>query len=352
MHNAYNVGLIGFGMAGKTFHAPVVSAVPGFVLKVIRTASPENAALAKSLYPEVTIESDTEKVINHPSIDLVVIATPNSSHYEIARKALEAGKHVVVDKPFTITEREAAELISISEEKGKLLSVYHNRRFDSDFLTVKKILENGMLGNLVEYEARFERYRPVLKNGAWKEEDLPGSGILYDLGSHLIDQALTLFGMPLEVMADLRIQRENAKATDSFLLILNYPGLRVTLKGGMLVREPNPRYVLSGDAGSFIKYGFDVQEEDLKKGIRPGSSGWGMEGENLWGLLNTTMDGEEITKMIKSEPGDYTLFYKNIYNVLEGRSSLIVKPLQALNVIHIIELAMLSNQKRCALKLS
>ena len=347
MDKIINVGLIGFGAGGQTFHAPILTTVNGLQLKKIRAAKPAQISAAEEKYPDAKIVPTSEEIFNDKDIDLVVITTPNAAHYPLAMQALKAGKHVVVDKPFTINTKEADELIKLADEKKLILSVYQSRRFDSDFYTIQKIIDNGLLGDIVELESRFDRFRNYLKPNAWREEDVPGAGILYDLGAHLIDQAQILFGLPMAVTADIRIQRQGGKANDNFELILHYPTIKVTLKGGMLVREPLPRFILLGNNGSFVKYGLDVQEEALKAGFNPETKpGWGVEPESIWGTINTEINGQHFIGKIQSERGNYADFYLNIYKVISGKEALIVTPLQARNNIRIIELATQSQQER------
>ena len=347
MDKIINVGLIGFGMGGQLFHAPILTAVPGLQLVKIRASRPEQILVAKEKYPAAQPVDTAEEIFDDPTIDLVVISTPNTSHHSLALQALHAGKNVVVDKPFTISTKEADELIAVAEAGKQLLSVYQSRRFDSDFFTIKKIIEKGLLGDIVELESRYDRFRNFLKPDSWREEDAPGTGILYDLGAHLIDQAQALFGLPGAITADLRIQRKSGRAVDNFELILHYPSVKVTLKAGMLVKEPLPRFILLGNNGSFVKYGLDPQEEALKTGYGPLTrQGWGIEPASTWGRLNTELNGTNITGTIESERGCYEAFYANIYNVLIGKEDLLVTPLQARNNIRIIELAMQSQLER------
>ncbi|MEO7121247.1 MAG: oxidoreductase [Ginsengibacter sp.] len=347
MDKTIKVGLIGFGVGGQIFHAPVLTTVKGLELAKIRAVKPDQVSAAKMKYPQAEIVATAEEIINDKNIDLVIITTPNTSHYSLARQALEANKNVIVDKPFTINASEADELIALAKNKNLLLSVYHSRRFDSDFYTVQKTIENGLLGDIVELESRYDRFRNFLKPNAWREDDAPGTGILYDLGSHLIDQALTLFGLPESVSADLRIQRKGGKAIDNFELILHYHTIKVALKAGMLVREPLPRFILLGNNGSFVKYGLDVQEEALKAGFTSATkSNWGIEPPDIWGTINTDVNGQHFIGKIESERGNYSDFYLNIYNAIMGNENLIVTPLQARNNIRIIELAMQSAQER------
>ncbi|MFC6997383.1 oxidoreductase [Rufibacter roseus] len=343
----FKVGLIGYGMAGQVFHGPFIHSVEGLELTRIRESRAPNIALAQSRYPNATFTAQVEDIFSDPQIDLVVVATPNASHYELSKRALEAGKHVVVEKPFTATSAQADELIQLAQEKGRVLTVYHNRRWDSDFKTVQKIVKGEVLGKLVEYKAHFDRFRPALRENTWKEEDAPGSGIVFDLGSHLIDQALVLFGLPQEVSADVRVQRPNSQIADKFEATLYYDNLTVTLSAGLLVRELSPRYTLHGDKGSFLKYGMDVQEEALKNGQFPDQNpSWGVEPESMYGNLNTELQGLHFEGKIESERGDYRDYYRNVYEAISGQGALAVKPEQARNVIKVVELIMQSSQEK------
>jgi scyllo-inositol 2-dehydrogenase (NADP+) len=347
MDKIIKVGLLGFGVGGQVFHAPVLTTVPGLQLAKIRASRPAQVAFAKKHYPTAETVNDASDIFNDQSIELVVISTPNTSHHPLALAALRAGKHVVVDKPFTINVAEADELIREAQSRKLVLSVYHSRRFDSDFHTLRKLISNGLLGEIVELESRYDRFRNFLRPGAWREEDAPGTGILYDLGSHLIDQAVTLFGLPQAITADLRIQRKLAKAVDCFELILHYPGVKVTLKAGMLVREPLPRFILLGTNGAFVKYGLDPQEDALKAGFNAATKpDYGIEPPSTWGRLNTELNGAHFSGTITSEAGNYNAFYANIYNVITGKEDLLVTPQQARNTIRIIELAMQSQQEQ------
>lgn len=347
MDKKINVGLLGYGMAGRIFHAPFIANVPGLALKKIRANRPESVALANQRYPEVEVVSSEEDILNDESIDLVVVATASPSHYKMAKAALQAGKHVLVDKPFTVTSAEADELIALAEDKNKVLTVYQNRRWDSDFKTVKKIVEQQLLGDIVEYEAHFDRYRNEIKPNTWKEENLPGTGILYDLGTHLIDQALCLFGKPLEVYGDVRTQRQNSQVTDYIEVVLKYEKVKAIIKASMLVREKGPHFILHGTKGSFVKYGMDIQEETLNAGSFPGDTpNWGVEPESLWGTINTDVKGIHITGKVESETGDYTGLYQNVCKAILGQEALEVKPEQARDTIRVIELALQSSQEK------
>lgn len=353
MSKTINIGLIGFGMAGRTFHAPIIAGVAGLQLKKIRETREVNIAVARDLYPEATVVDDVKAIFTDDSIDLVVIASSNTSHAPLAKEALLADKHVLVEKPFTVTSAEADELLELARRQNRILTVYQNRRWDSDFKTVKKVLDSKLLGNLVTYEAHFDRFRNEIKPDTWKEENMPGSGILYDLGAHLIDQALHLFGLPQAITADTGIQRRHSEIIDNFDLRLHYAGLKVTLKAGMLVREQGPHFILHGDQGSFIKYGMDVQEAALKAGLSPQSiSDWGMEPQELWGSLNTTYQDLHVQGKIESEAGNYRRLYENVYKAILGEEKLEVKPEQARNTIRVIELAMQSSAEKRTLAYS
>jgi scyllo-inositol 2-dehydrogenase (NADP+) len=348
-----NTGIIGFGAAGQIYHAPFIEMLPGFKLKKICTGSEVNIQIARRDYPDALVVHQTDDIINDPEIELVIIATPNTSHLPLAKAALLAGKHVLIEKPFTITTADADELIALAAQQQKVLSVNQNRRFESTFRTVKKVIERNLLGRLVEYEAHYDRYRPGLKAVAWREEDLPGSGIFYDLGAHLIDQALQLFGLPDSLYADLRIQRPGGKVDDHFELVLNYPDLKVTLKGGMLVKEPGPTFTLYGDKGTFQKYGMDVQETALKAGLRPGKTpDWGVEPERNNGKLNIDYNGLQIQGTVATEIGAYQDLFINVYKAITGEDKLQVEATESRNVIRIIELAMESNQQRAVIPFS
>jgi predicted dehydrogenase len=340
-------GIIGFGVGGNTFHAPIIYTTEGLEIIRVRARKENEVALARQRYPDALITDNVDDIINDENIDLVVIATPNDSHHPLAKQALLAGKHVVVDKPFTITTADADDLINIAKQSNRILSVHHNRRYDSDFRTIEKLLNTKLLGRLVEFESHYDRFRNFLKPNAWREKDEPGAGILYDLGSHLIDQPLVLFGNPEALTADIRVQREGTKATDNFELVLHYPGLKVTLKAGMLVSQPLPRYILLGDKGSFVKYGLDVQEAALKEGLTPFTkSNWGVEPESVWGNLVTEINGINFSGKVQSEVGDYRGYYANMYAAIVDGIPLDVTAQHARNIIRVIELAMQSNTEK------
>lgn len=336
-----NVGIIGYGLSGRIFHGAIINGIEGFSIKKIVTRDLEKKELALKEIEGVTVVESAKEVFEDKTIDLVVISTPNTSHASLAEEAMKSGKNVVIEKPFTVTSEEGQRILDISKKTGKLLSVYQNRRFDGDFKTIKKILKEGHLGRLVEFESHFDRFRNQFKVNSWREENIPGSGILYDLGAHLVDQALDLFGIPEEVYGDVRSQRQG-KTDDNFEMILYYPELKVTLKSGSLVKEPLPRFILQGTEGGFVKFGLDVQEDALRRGERPKDNTWGQEPESMWGILNTI----EERKYVKTEKGDYQDYYKNIYDVIINNEDLIVTGEHGLNVIKIIEAAILSNKEK------
>lgn len=340
------VGLAAYGMSGQVFHAPFISTNPHFKLCKIVERSKE---LSKERYPNATIVRSFEELIKDPAIELIVVNTPDSTHYEYARLALEAGKHVIVEKPFTSTTEEGEELIALAAEKGLMLSVYQNRRWDADFRTVQEIISKGLLGRLVEYESTFARYRNFIKPNTWKETGESGGGLTYNLGSHLIDQAIRLFGMPEAVFADIATMRTHGKVDDYFMIRFLRPSLapdvRVTLKASYLMREAEPRFVLHGTLGSFVKHGVDKQEAALLRGDMPDQPHWGEETEEEWGLIHTEIDGEEICRKYPGISGNYGGFYQNIYEHLRLGEALQTGARDILNVIRVIEAAYQSQRE-------
>jgi scyllo-inositol 2-dehydrogenase (NADP+) len=345
-----STAVISHGISARTFHIPFIITHPGFSLDMIMERHGDSA---KQKHPDVQVVRNFEAVIADPGIELVVICSPNTTHYPYAKAALLAGKHVIVEKPFTNTTEEAMELVDIARKTGKTCAVYQNRRYVADFLTMKKILDDGLLGEPREFFAHYDRYRPDPRTyGLWREEALPGSGIFYDLGPHLIDQALVLFGMPRYISADIRTMKPYSKVDDYFDLRLEYENLIVTLHASMLVREMGPRYMLHGTKGSFIKSGEDPQEELLKAGHLPIAPHWGHEPEQQWGLIHTEMNGQLIREKYPSLPGGYQHYYNNIFKTIREGSPLQETPEAGLNVIHIIELAFEASRQGCKLPLS
>lgn len=342
MHQ-YNVALCSFGMSGWVFHAPFIHVHPGFHFYAVweRTKN-----LAQEKYPGVKIFRTLEEMLADDAVDLVVVNTPSITHFDFAKKSLLAGKHIIVEKPFTATIPQAEELIALAKKINKKISVYQNRRYDSDYRTVKKILDEGWLGKIVDAEIHYDRFNPALSSKAHKEAPGPGVGCLYDLGSHLIDQAIQLFGMPLGVFADIAINRPGAKVDDYFDLKLFYPEHRMTLKSSYFVREPLPGYVFHGTKGSFIKAKTDVQEINLMAGKLPGTADWGKEPEHEKGLLHTEKDGIIIKEYIHSLLGNYSEYYDGIYNAINSNADVPVSAEDGMKVIKVIEAAFKSNKER------
>jgi predicted dehydrogenase len=336
-----NVALASYGMSGHVFHAPLLSVHSNFRFHSVLE---RNRSDSQERYPEVKLVRQYEELLTDDSVEVIVVNTPNPYHYDMAEAALRAGKHVVVEKPFTNTAKEGEQLIALAEEKGRVLTVFQNRRWDSDFLTVQKVLAANVLGQVVEYEAHYDRFRNYIQPDTWKEDDGPGSGILYNLGSHMIDQALVLFGLPQTLFARLSIQRAGGKAPDAYHLILGYETMQVVLKSSYLVRDQGPRYKLLGSQGTFTKYGLDPQEDLLKLGVSPDNSRIGQEPETDWGTLDTEFNGLSFRGTVASEAGDYTRFYDNLYQALQGKETLAVPAEEALSVIRLIELAYQSNE--------
>jgi scyllo-inositol 2-dehydrogenase (NADP+) len=335
-----NVGVVGFGLAGTVFHAPFVRAVEGLELKAIVRRSGER----DPAYPDVEFVRSVDELLARP-IDLVVVATPNATHYPIAKQCLEAGRHVVIDKPFTPTLREAEELVELAARQNKLLVVFQNRRWDGDFMTVQQLIQQNALGRVVTFETHFDRFRPDLRVGNWKEDEAPGTGLLFDLAPHLIDHALVLFGPPEAVYADLRMDRDGSRVVDAFDILFYYPRTRALLRATTMAAEVGPRFAVHGTAGSFVKYGLDPQEDAMKAGGRIGDPNRGADSPERYGTL-TTRDGKRAVPTI---PGDYRKFYANVRDAILGHAELAVTPQQALNVMRALELAAESSRLRCAM---
>ena len=311
------VALLGRGMAGTSFHAPLIRAVPELELVAIAGSADAAAAIAS------------------PATDLVVVATPNASHFPLAAAALEAGKHVVVDKPFAVTLAEADSLIALAAAKGRMLTIFHNRRWDGDFLTVRALVESGRLGGIALFEAHWDRFRPTPGPG-WREEADAGAGLLWDLGPHLVDQALLLFGRPDAVAGDVAIQRRDARADDYFQVTLRYGAMRATLSASSLVAAARPRFAVHGTGGSFVKHGLDPQEAALKRGESPRAPGFGLEKAELNGLL-TGADGE--TERVPTLPGRYLRFYEAVAAAITEGAPPPVDPADAREGLRILAVA-------------
>jgi scyllo-inositol 2-dehydrogenase (NADP+) len=339
------VGLIGFGLAGQAFHAPMIRGIAGMELACVLE---RHTNKAQQRYPDVRLARSLDEMLSDKTINLVAVATPNDSHFSYAKACLEADRHVVVDKPMTPTLAEAQQLVRLAEQRGRLLSVYQDRRWDGAFLTLKKLVETGELGTVVEYEARFDRFRLDAKPGAWREQaDFPAAGVLWDLGPHLIDGALLLFGEPTALSASALRQRESSAVDDAFDVFLEYPRLRVTLRARIIAYAPSHHLLLHGTQGSFVKYGMDPQEEILRSEHCPDGldwgKDWGLETEERWGTLTRV---NEKPRKIPTERGDYRGFYANVRDAIENKAALDVTPEQFLRSTRGLVLAHKSSRER------
>ena len=348
MTTPIKTALCSFGMSGLVFHSPFLSINPGFNFYAVWERT-KNEAQKK--FPNVITYRTFDEMLNDELVELVIVNTPNYTHFEYAKKALQAGKHVIVENPFTVTVKEAQELIDLAKNQNKILSVYQNRRYDSDYKTIKKVLDKKLLGEVVEAEFHFDRYREELSPKQHKEIPGPGTGVLYDLGAHLIDQALQLFGWPSKLFADIRIIRPVSKVDDYFEVLLYYPNLRVRLKASYSVREALPGYIIHGLKGSFIKPKTDVQEALLQAGNIPGGEDWGREPQTEKGLLHTEIDGLEERKYIDSEQGNYDDYYSGIYEAIRNNKPVPVTAEEGMNVIRIIEAAFESSKAQKVIQL-
>jgi predicted dehydrogenase len=339
--------LLSYGMSGKVFHAPFLELHPGFELT---GAWERSKHLIQQDYPSVKSYASLEELLAD-DVDLVVVNTPVDTHYEYAKRVLEAGKHALVEKAFTTTTEEAEELKGIAHSKGVKLGVFQNRRWDSDLKTVKKVLDEKLLGDITEAEFRFDRYNPVLSPKAWKEGANAGAGILKDLGPHLIDQAVYLFGLPKSVFADIRTLRDNSQVDDAFDILLYYPDKRVRLHAGFFIREGVPAYVLQGKKGSFLKQRGDIQEDVLKTGAKPNLSDWGTEPAEKAGLLHTEKNGEVIRKTVSTLQGNYYELFDGLYKAITEDKDEPVTADDGIRVMKIIDAAIISSAEKRVINL-
>lgn len=340
MPSPFRVALIGYGFVGQTFHGPLLGSIPGLSLELVAS---RDAARVQADLPGVRVTADYLAAVRDPAIDLVVIASPNQTHAPLASAALAAGKHVVVDKPFTVTLAEARQLAAEAEQAGRLLSVFQNRRWDSDFLGLQAVLASGALGELTSLESRIERFRPEVRT-RWREAALPGSGLWFDLGPHLLDQALCLFGLPERLQAQLVRQRPGALTDDWFQVQLDYGTRQVTLRAGMLAAGGVPRFLAQGTAGSWIKQGADRQEDALKAGVRPGSPDWGQDPDPGW-----LIDASGRRQALPTPAGDHRRYYLALVEALDGRAANPVSPAQACALMALLEAAQRSSAEGRAL---
>lgn len=332
MAAALQVGLIGYGLAGSVFHAPLIMHTPGLALHSI--VSSQRDRLLRS-FTDVAICDTPEAVFNDPAVDAVVIATPNEAHAPLARAALAAGKHVLVDKPFALTVAEAESVVQAAQHAERVVTVFQNRRHDADFLTLMQVIAEGGLGRVAECHSHFDRFRPQVRD-RWRESDAPGSGLWMDLGPHLLDQMLQLFGWPEAISADLMAQRDHALGNDYFHAVLHYPRHRAIVHAGSLVAASGPRFIVHGDAGSYLKDGLDVQEDQLRRGFAPGAPGWGLDpqhGHRVW----IDADGHTQRSTVDNVPGDYRAFYAGFRDAMLGVGEAPVTTAQALQLMHLLE---------------
>ncbi len=331
-------GLVGYGLSGKVFHAPFITAHPGFNLQSIASSGTE----ARIAFPSPTQVTSLSDLLLQP-IDLVVICTPNSLHASQTLQALEAGKYVIIEKPFATSSKDARRISDAAKMAKKEVFPYHNRRFDSDFLTVQDIICRGYLGKILDYECHFDKYSPQITRARWKYSETDGGGTLFDLGTHLIDQALCLFGKPHSVFCLLYNQREDSVCDDSFELKLLYPDFVATLKAGVFVKESGPRITIHGTHGSFIKSGIDPQEAWLRKGKKPGLKGYGIEPKINRGILNSETESGTFRRKYETRTGNYLEFYNNVYNVIAKNEKPIVTLADAMLNLRIVEAAFQSS---------
>jgi predicted dehydrogenase len=329
------VGLIGFGFVSKTFHVPLLQATDGYRIAAVSSSRPGDVS---GILPDVEVVSDPKALATHPDVDLVVIASPNETHAPLAELAIRAGHNVVVDKPFTITVEEARHLAAVAADNKVLLSVFQNRRWDSDFLTVQDAIRRDLTGRIVLFESRFDRFRPEVRD-RWREIPGPGAGLLYDLGPHLIDQTLVLFGIPDTVQATLARQRRGARTDDFFQLVLRYGEMIATLHAGSLVSGGSGRFSVHGDRASVVKQKPDVQEDQLRAGVLPGSPDWGLDPDDA--VLYDGATGD--TRALKAARGDQRGYYVALREALHGQAPNPVPPEQGATVMAIIEAALRSD---------
>jgi scyllo-inositol 2-dehydrogenase (NADP+) len=354
------VGVVGYGLGGRVFHAPFVSAVPGLRLAAIMQRSGDSAAKA---YPATKIARSLQEVLDDKSIEVVVVSTPNETHFVLAKRVLEAGKHVVIDKPFAPTSEEALKLGQLAKSKGLLAIPFHNRRWDGDFLTVKKLLKQAAVGRLVTFESHFDRFRPIPRENTWKEAENPANGLLFDLGPHLVDQVLGLFGAPNAISASVRADRDETAIEDAFDITLHYTGesgtgLLAHCRASMLACDNAPRFLLHGTVGSFKKHGLDPQESALEGGAKVPALGspqvWLQEKESAWGKLTVAPVPADpamlVERHVKTEPGDYRGFYANVRDAVLGTAPLAVTAEDGYRVVKLLEMARESSAKGCTLK--
>jgi scyllo-inositol 2-dehydrogenase (NADP+) len=337
------VGLVGFGMAGKVFHAPFIDAVEGLELAAVVERHSRNAEAA---YPGVTTYDSLTSMLSDPTIDLVVVATPNASHAALAEEALAAARHVVVDKPVAPAADEIAGLMRLAKTQGRLLIPFHNRRWDGDFQTLLQVIYEQLAGRIVYFESTFDRWRPVAPTGVWRNDGSAATGLLLDLCTHLADQSLVLFGLPEGVSAEVSRERDGSLSIDAFTVRLRHPNVTVMLSANALASQPRPRFTLRGTNGNFVKYGLDPQEDRLKRDPKFAQEGWGEEPEAAWGKLAVMEDGALVERRVETIPGSYRNYYAGVRDAILGKAPAPVEALDAWRVARILEWAMQSSEER------
>lgn len=340
MADTLNVALIGYGFVGKVFHAPLIQHTPGLSL---HTVVSRDAAKVHADWPHAQVAADATQAFDDPAVDLVVIAAPNALHAPLAMAALAQGKHVVVDKPFTLSLQEARAVVEAARQARRIVSVFQNRRWDADFLTLRRLIADGALGRVAEFHSHFDRFRPIVQD-RWRERDEPGGGLWYDLAPHLLDQAVQLFGLPDAITADIARLRDGAQAPDYFDATLHYPRHRAILHAGALVAGNGLRFAVHGTRGSYLKHGLDAQEDQLRMGMVPGAPGWGIDprsGEQV-------LDGPDglTTRIATGIPGDYRHYYAGMRDAILHDGPPPVTAEQAIDVMRLIELGIRSSEER------
>ena len=343
MNNSIKTAITSFGMSGLVFHGPTLKVNPGFEITCVLERSKN---LSKKLFPDATIVRSYEEILDNPEIELIIVNTPDKLHYEMVTQALLSDKHVVVEKPIALNSVQALELVNLAREKGLVFTVYQNRRWDGDFRTVQKILKGKKMGRLIEFESHYDRYRTFITPETWKEEGDEFAGVLFNLGSHMVDQVFVLFGKPSAVTAHLKIVRSGGAVNDYYDIRLEYEGFSAIVKCSYLVKNPGPRYSIYGEFGTFYKWGIDPQEELLKAGNLPVGKDWGKEPESEWGTLLYQKNGVDFKEKIETLPGNYNLFYNNVYDAIRNNAEFFVKPEEAVEVLKILEACLLSNRKK------
>ena len=339
----FRTALIGFGLGGRVFHAPLISSVEGLELAAVLERTTSKAA---ERYPGITTYHSLDELLADPTLELIVVTTPNATHFPLVKQILNVGKSVVVDKPVGANSAEIADLIQLAASKNLLLVPFHNRLWDSDFLTIQKLLHEGSLGHLVYFESRFDRWRSAPPTDRLWKDDPIGGGTLLDLGTHLCAQALHLFGKPESVGAEILIERDGIHANDSITVRMRYPRLVVTLGSNNLSLPPGPRFLLRGTKGNFIKLGLDGQEAALGKVPRITDPNWGHEPESTWGTLHVDIGGGTVTRPVPAIPGDYRHFYSGVRDALLGKAPPPVSAIDAWRVARILEWAVESSEQR------